>query len=251
MSTDPTPCHSPPLVLSAHRGSRRDSSIESTTWTALWSCAWRSEDLAENPKEIRTLHPELVLRDVPRKSVERRPHAQRLGEARSPPRHAPGSAAPRSSRDWPPATPPASAHGAAADTPPPSTPAVGRRLADQDGTISGNNSTVDDDARRACLALIGPGTARDANSRPQCRADLAVTPTAARLARCSRHQVVHFSRAEAGHFSRASKQMSLCSKGCRAVSLFGLISNRTGRIACERSAGGRLAGTVSRSDPMT
>ena len=60
-------------------------------------------------------------------------------------------------------------HGVAADTPPPSTPAVGRRLADQDGTISGNNSTVDDDARRACLALIGP-------VHPACERDLSAAP---------------------------------------------------------------------------
>ena len=67
---------------------------------------------------------------------------------------APGSAAPRSSRDWPPATPPASAHGAAADTPAPSTPVAERRHADRDGTTSGSSSTVDDEARRACLALV-------------------------------------------------------------------------------------------------
>jgi hypothetical protein len=40
---------------------------------------------------------------------------------------------------------------------------------------------------------------------PPDRADLAVPATAARRPRRSRDQVVHFSRAEAGHFSRASK----------------------------------------------
>ena len=67
---------------------------------------------------------------------------------------APGSAALRRSRDWPPATPPASVHGAAADTPAPSTPVAERRHADRDGTTSGSSSTVDDEARRACLALV-------------------------------------------------------------------------------------------------
>ena len=67
---------------------------------------------------------------------------------------APGSAARRSNRDWPPATPPASAHGAAADTPPPSTPVVERRPADRDGTTSGSSNMVGDDARRACPALV-------------------------------------------------------------------------------------------------
>jgi hypothetical protein len=35
------------------------------------------EDFAEDPKKIRPLRPELVLRDVPGKSVQRRRHAQR------------------------------------------------------------------------------------------------------------------------------------------------------------------------------
>src|SRR5229473_1590491 len=83
----------------------------------------------------------------------------------SPTRPAPGSAARRNSLGWPPATLPASPHGAAADTRPPSMPAVACRLADQDGTTSGNNSTVDDDAMRACPALIGP-------AHPLCERDL-------------------------------------------------------------------------------
>ena len=47
----PTPCHSPPLVLSAHRGSRRDSSIESRTWIPLWSCAWRRRTWPKTPRK--------------------------------------------------------------------------------------------------------------------------------------------------------------------------------------------------------
>lgn len=42
------------------------------------------QDSAENPKEIRPLHAELVLRQVPGKSPERRRHAQRLDVALAP-----------------------------------------------------------------------------------------------------------------------------------------------------------------------
>ena len=59
---------------------RFPSGIPSLHHPLVWRVA--QEDFAENAKEIGALHPELVLRDVPRQSVERRPHSQRLERVR-------------------------------------------------------------------------------------------------------------------------------------------------------------------------
>jgi hypothetical protein len=162
------------------------------------------EDLAQNPKEIRTLYPELVLRDVPGQSVEGRPHAQRLG-----PCHRRGTH-----------LDPPRGEVVCVGCPPrrlrlcTALPLTRHRRARPLSRADSRIRTEPLPATTARSAAVRGGHASPSSVRctPCANATSASLPHRPRrqvhpplLARCSPDHVVHFSRAQAGHFSRASK----------------------------------------------